>query len=230
MPHHKECWVENQGCTTFGCSGTIQNASQSINQKYVNATRLHGASFCTRCSSPVSPDVAFCSNCGNQIAAQLNAFQQYHYSQQNINAYANSLTEEDMYIKQKIEYYKPRFNALRPLNEKVSWNWCAFLFSPYWLIYRKMYGWGLGVLAAQFFINIIGYPFSILSIGISISIGILGNYLYLKRIDNLVEVSKNLSEQLKSQLINKNAGVNLTATVLTITGYFLLILFLDLSR
>lgn len=23
MPHHKECWVENNGCTTFGCEGTI---------------------------------------------------------------------------------------------------------------------------------------------------------------------------------------------------------------
>ena len=25
MPHHKECWIENEGCTTFGCSGTIDN-------------------------------------------------------------------------------------------------------------------------------------------------------------------------------------------------------------
>ena len=23
MPHHKECWIENQACTTFGCRGTI---------------------------------------------------------------------------------------------------------------------------------------------------------------------------------------------------------------
>lgn len=23
MPHHKECWIENKGCTTFGCTGTI---------------------------------------------------------------------------------------------------------------------------------------------------------------------------------------------------------------
>ena len=28
MPHHKECWVENQGCTTFGCTGTIQGLNQ----------------------------------------------------------------------------------------------------------------------------------------------------------------------------------------------------------
>ena len=26
MPHHKDCWIENQGCTTFGCLGTIKAA------------------------------------------------------------------------------------------------------------------------------------------------------------------------------------------------------------
>lgn len=25
MPHHKDCWIENRGCTTFGCTGTIEN-------------------------------------------------------------------------------------------------------------------------------------------------------------------------------------------------------------
>lgn len=24
MPHHKDCWVDNQGCTIFGCNGTIK--------------------------------------------------------------------------------------------------------------------------------------------------------------------------------------------------------------
>ena len=23
MPHHKECWIANNGCTTFSCPGTI---------------------------------------------------------------------------------------------------------------------------------------------------------------------------------------------------------------
>lgn len=23
MPHHKQCWIENKGCTTFACKGTI---------------------------------------------------------------------------------------------------------------------------------------------------------------------------------------------------------------
>ena len=29
MPHHKDCWIENQGCTTFGCLGTIKSTDDS---------------------------------------------------------------------------------------------------------------------------------------------------------------------------------------------------------
>ena len=30
MPHHRDCWVENQGCTTFGCQGTIKGLDGSV--------------------------------------------------------------------------------------------------------------------------------------------------------------------------------------------------------
>lgn len=30
MPHHKDCWIENQGCTTFGCLGTIKSADEAV--------------------------------------------------------------------------------------------------------------------------------------------------------------------------------------------------------
>ena len=29
MPHHKDCWIENQGCTTFGCLGTIKGLAMT---------------------------------------------------------------------------------------------------------------------------------------------------------------------------------------------------------
>ena len=32
MPHHKDCWVENKGCTTFGCLGTIKNLMERVNR------------------------------------------------------------------------------------------------------------------------------------------------------------------------------------------------------
>ena len=32
MPHHKDCWIENQGCTTFGCMGTIKGLELDLSQ------------------------------------------------------------------------------------------------------------------------------------------------------------------------------------------------------
>lgn len=69
MPHHKECWAENQGCTTFGCQGTIkapEDAAPSAAARPM-AFGSGGRVYCTRCGAP-SPDTAlFCAQCGNRL-------------------------------------------------------------------------------------------------------------------------------------------------------------------
>lgn len=45
-------------------------------------------------------------------------------------------------VLQRREYYLPRFRQLKNQGPKtVSWNWAAFLLSPYWFAYRKCYLW-----------------------------------------------------------------------------------------
>ena len=29
MPHHKKCWIENNGCTSCGCTGTIMDVENN---------------------------------------------------------------------------------------------------------------------------------------------------------------------------------------------------------
>ena len=62
MPHHKECWVENQGCTTFGCTGTIQGADAP-------AAAQPAAVFCSACGQRNVGNSAFCTHCGRPLAA-----------------------------------------------------------------------------------------------------------------------------------------------------------------
>lgn len=38
MPHHMDCWIENQRCTTFGCQGTMTGIGEG--QTSVTATEL----------------------------------------------------------------------------------------------------------------------------------------------------------------------------------------------
>lgn len=58
IAHHEDCWNENHGCTTFGCSGDRQ------------ATEAEApASFCSQCGIPLSVEDRFCPNCGTACVA-----------------------------------------------------------------------------------------------------------------------------------------------------------------
>lgn len=61
MPHHKDCWVENQGCTTFGCTGTIQGVD--------GTPAAMPAVFCTHCGRQNESGTVFCIHCGHPMTA-----------------------------------------------------------------------------------------------------------------------------------------------------------------
>lgn len=65
MPHHKECWIENQGCTTFGCLGTISGADSGASS--VTTTRIAYEDIRRVAPPPVPRPALFCTNCGRQI-------------------------------------------------------------------------------------------------------------------------------------------------------------------
>jgi len=88
------------------------------------------------------------------------------------------------YVQSKIDYYIPKFIEFKTLGKKVSWNWAAFFFAPYWLAYRKMLGLGIfmGLLQLLPLIGILVY----------ILIGMYGNHIYYK--DTTDAVKKALLE------------------------------------
>lgn len=53
----------------------------------------------------------------------------------------NGISAEDYvtYIGNNSAYYLPRFLKLSQGGSRASWNWSAFLFTPYWFLYRKNY-------------------------------------------------------------------------------------------
>lgn len=53
IPHHAECWEENKGCTTFGCS------EQHYEEQHTNPTDV-----CGLCGTPLGDGQMFCPNCG----------------------------------------------------------------------------------------------------------------------------------------------------------------------
>lgn len=58
IPHHTECWEENKGCTTFGCS-----------EQHYEAQGTNPTAVCSNCGAPMGDDQAFCPKCGTKKAA-----------------------------------------------------------------------------------------------------------------------------------------------------------------
>jgi hypothetical protein len=124
----------------------------------------------------------------------------------------------------KAEYYLPKFQVMKSQNKITSWNWPAFLVTPYWMIYRKMYGYGFAALGAAFLIALFdSYFLFLLSLAGYIVLGIFANNIYMKHLEGIAEQARFMTEPYKSQFIVKNSGVNTAATVLTLLGYALLI-------
>jgi len=279
MPHHKDCWIENTGCTTFGCTGTINSADGSGNTGNSNGMGFDQSQpmshiFCTRCGAENEVGHAFCSKCGTPISNPMAAtsvnnqpsFQNqgyntqynqqtpnygynnqqtpnYGYNNQQTQNYGygtqynqnqgqtyyaqNAVIDRDVvaFVGTNQEYYIPKFQMLKMQNKKTSWNWPAFLFAPYWFVYRKMYGYGFAALAVAFLITLVDVPIiSILSLGGYIAVGIFANYIYMLWAESGANRAKGINEPFKTQHLSNMGGVSTTALALTIVGYFIVAL------
>lgn len=242
MPHHKECWVENQGCTTFGCNGTIQGVEQASGastlvsddedfeiELYPSDADFSSA-YCPKCGSSHDPTDLFCKHCGQNFEVQyINAEAKSSYTNTNY-AFAEYPTaqtsqseenrdEERAFVATNYEYYGPKFVEIRNSNKRTSWNWAAFLFTPYWCIYRRMYGFGAALLGGAFILSFLGIVGSVLVLAGYIVFGFYANYLYLQQIDRKVVVVRGMNEYLRPIYFQKSGGTNTLAVVLTVIGY-----------
>ena len=279
MPHHKDCWIENGGCTTFGCMGTIKYPSGA---NVVSATEITFDAdakpvFCTQCGTQNAHNAAFCKGCGNPIKkapvytqrAETNqnpyaytqpaqpvyqqpqqpvyqqpvyqqpvyqqpvyqqpvqpVYQQPNYQQ---NTYQNSSyfapNEVDPVVTALIgknqEYYVPRFRQMKADGKKNTWNWAAFFFAPYWLMYRKMYAYGGVALGAVLLFTILADVaiFSVISLAAYIVFGFFANFVYMDHLEKLAEQAKQQTEPFRSAFIQEKGGVNSTALILSIVGW-----------
>lgn len=58
----------------------------------------------------------------------------------------NTVGDTAEFVQSGAARYIPKFYAMEKSGKKVSWNWAAFLFAPYWFFYRKLYAVGAVVL------------------------------------------------------------------------------------
>lgn len=111
------------------------------------------------------------------------------------------------------QYYRAKYEEIAS-GKKITLNWSAFFCGVYWLLYRKMYLygilWGIFQLAysicISYFLNILANTISsgalkiflkitigILSFAPSILLGFIGNWLYVQQIHKKIDKGYHLN-------------------------------------
>ncbi len=190
----------------------------------------------------VSVDQAVCQQPMQQQYAhpsvQQPAFQQYMQSTMPNQGYSTQpVAPYEAFVgSEKAAYYVPKFHQMQTTGQKTSWNWCSFLFGPYWLVYRKMYLLAVLVLIIPMVVTGtlkgIGYTLlddgsfilnmlaSMIGIAIAVLMGLFGNYIYKVHADKKIN---ELLSQGNSLGIAAAGGTNVVGVVLMALAFFFLV-------
>ncbi|NPA16304.1 DUF2628 domain-containing protein [Persephonella sp.] len=137
-----------------------------------------------------------------------------------------------LFIGKNADYYIQRFKKFEETGGALSWNWPAFFFGIVWMLYRKMYLYGLIAFLAG---GILGMMIAVMSPGnmllaagvqlwLMIGFGAFGNYIYYYFVKNQVQRLENLyhdPEELKRAL-ESYGGTNMVAPLLYLLIIFIL--------
>ena len=168
-----------------------------------------GNKICPQCKKAIGYYDKLCYYCGQEFEVEYE-------------------DERAAYIQKKVGTYLNKFDKLDSGEKASSWNWCAFLFTCDWLIYRKMYKLAIIVLVAlvavEFVAEIILYSVisnelvadlmgNMVSVVASVYVGIMGDRWYKKKIDKLVEEGASLEPDEKQEHYKKG-GTNVVAVII----------------
>lgn len=172
-PHHRECYAKNGGCVNEGwhSENKTYNADEireeireqmrkeeweRREEERKNAPEI----ICRRCGSKNSPDALFCGHCGAPVSQGFNTNQN---GTQNINTPYGRVVVTPLIppidpneeidgipawklsavVGKNSERVVQQFKFFAKTDRKVSFNIFACLLTPFYFLYRKMYGIGI---------------------------------------------------------------------------------------
>ncbi len=117
------------------------------------------------------------------------------------NAYER---KAELFVGENYVYYEKQWRGRMIQQNFSSWNWAAFFFPLYWLVYRKMYfeGFAFGV------ISLFGAIFPGIGLILHILVGIYANSYYRKIELKVLAQTPQLTEWEATQYIKKHGGTN----------------------
>ncbi len=171
-PHHRECYDEcghcfnearhAEGFEWAGDEGNTYNFP-AFNRIPKGSSSVPGVTVCPVCHTQNPSEEPVCLNCGARLYNNAEApthtpdkippFPPQGQPMPGIPNVVSILPTDTIgghtvqdtadYIQSNADSYIPKFYRLEKTGGKISMNWCAFLFAPYWFFYRKMVSIGI---------------------------------------------------------------------------------------
>ena len=189
--------------------------------------------YCNICGFELNDGDNFCPVCGNPVKKDQvkSSFEDEKPSELELDKETNNSKQDDLYLKafvgeKKYYYYKEKFNDIN--KNPVSWNWCAFLFGPFWFFYRKNFipaivfilcTLSFGVLNYYLNIHALETATSSLAFCAWIASGLFGNCLYKMQYQKTLKESEKLSESERINYLRDHGDTNVGFVFLLIGIY-----------
>lgn len=148
-PHHRECYMENKSCANhhkhsedFRWEPTFVSLeeTETVNSQSKEKSIYQQAVDMTELSYP------------NIQSDKINPFFREYYGDLEEEVPAEDVA---IFVRQDSHRYVSKFHSIA--NGKLTWNWAAFFFTPYWFFYRKLYKIGAIIFALFLLITSISF-------------------------------------------------------------------------
>lgn len=172
-PHHRECYKNIGHCANL----SWHSQNKSFDEEYADTQKENEAQndekrviICPRCQEENSNGEIFCKKCGLPISlndrvhsANMNGAGGPTFMQ-GMGGFVKINPDEKLdgvevwklsaVVKQNQLRFIPTFKLFSQKKTKINFNFCAFFFSMFYLLYRRVYSWGIWALIAQLILAI----------------------------------------------------------------------------
>ena len=133
----------------------------------------NGDSYCQNCGAETSEKQEMCVKCGSML-------EKYQPKRNNLGdfTFTSGAQKANYDFSNLPSYYKIEFELIKnsETGYKGKFNWAAFFFGPFWMMYKGMVIQGLIYLIANIIVSSIS--FLLLGLVLNILVAFRANYLY----------------------------------------------------
>jgi hypothetical protein len=137
------------------------------------------------------------------------------------------------FVGQNHDYYLNKWHEMDAKRSQSSFNVASFFLSAFWLIYRKMYAFGFGLLGGYLLLALvsslssnvaISSLISLLTLGAALYIGFMGNGFYRKHAEAAVARSATYPDpNARMHMLHQQGGTHIGAALGALGGYMVIV-------